>query len=150
MRYFVLDNNGMPYGPADITLLNQWIQEGRVVPTTLLQPEGTQSRLAASTVPGLVFGAGQTYATYTAQPVDTGVSELRAAFICLAVSFFCICLDHVGTVASGLGIFLGYLAYKKGNSVAVVAIVLCALALAAHIFRTFANPILPGLPGMSG
>lgn len=125
------------FGPADIPTLNVWVAEGRIVPTTLLQLEGSQSRIAASTVPGLVFGQGQTYAAYTPQPTDTGQSELRAAWIAFAMSFFCVCINHVSTVASGFAVFLGFLAFRKGNSTAVVVMILGAIGLVFHLWATF-------------
>ena len=39
MRYFVIGANGELYGPADIATLNQWIAEGRLTPTSMLQEE---------------------------------------------------------------------------------------------------------------
>jgi len=137
VRYFVVADNGQMFGPADIPTLNVWIAEGRVIPTTLLQLEGSQSRMAASTVPGLTFGSGQTYASYTPQSLDNGQSELKGAWIAFAMSFFCFCVNHVSTVASGFAIFLGYLAYRKGNSTAVIVMVIAGLSLAFHLWATF-------------
>ena len=141
MRYFVLGEDGQTYGPADLATLNQWVLEGRIVPTTLLQPEGTQRRMAASTVPGLVFQQGHTYNSYTPQIADGGQSEIKAAWIALVLSFVCCgCINHVGTVASGFSIFLGYLGFKKGNSSALIIMILGSLSLAFHLYITF-NPI---------
>ncbi len=56
MNYFVLTSDGQKYGPADIALLNQWIAEGRIQPTAMLQEEGTNLQVRASTVPALKFG----------------------------------------------------------------------------------------------
>jgi hypothetical protein len=57
MRYFVIGDDGKRYGPADLEALNQWIQEGRLLPTTLLEEEGSGARIAAQAVQGLNFPA---------------------------------------------------------------------------------------------
>lgn len=55
MRYFVIGDAGQKYGPSDIAGLNQWITEGRLLPTTMLEDEASGMRSAASAVPGLRF-----------------------------------------------------------------------------------------------
>ncbi len=55
MRYFVITDDGNRYGPADLETLNQWIQEGRLLATTLLEEEASGARIAASAVPELTF-----------------------------------------------------------------------------------------------
>lgn len=57
MKYYVIWPDGQKFGPADVDTLNQWIQEGRVTPTTELESVATMARLSAASVPGLVFGA---------------------------------------------------------------------------------------------
>ncbi|MBN9502050.1 MAG: hypothetical protein BGO01_10460 [Armatimonadetes bacterium 55-13] len=53
MKYFVVLPDGQRFGPADLPLLNQWASEGRILPDTLLEEEGTLRRLSASALPGL-------------------------------------------------------------------------------------------------
>lgn len=55
MKYYVIWTDGQKFGPADVDTLNQWIQEGRVTPTTELESVATMARLSAASVPGLVF-----------------------------------------------------------------------------------------------
>jgi hypothetical protein len=38
-RYYVIAENGQKYGPANVATLQQWVEEGRVVPHTKLQHE---------------------------------------------------------------------------------------------------------------
>jgi hypothetical protein len=57
MRYFVVADDGTKYGPADVETLQGWISEGRLLPTTLLEDEGSGARIAASAVQGLNFPA---------------------------------------------------------------------------------------------
>lgn len=63
MRYFVYAPDGQRYGPADVPTIQQWVSEGRLLPTSLMESEISGERCAASTVPGLIF-PGQ------AQPVQ--------------------------------------------------------------------------------
>jgi hypothetical protein len=55
VRYFVIGSQGERYGPADLNMLNQWAQEGRLLPTTFLEQEGSPVRFPASTLAGLMF-----------------------------------------------------------------------------------------------
>jgi hypothetical protein len=55
MLYYVITDDGNRYGPADVETLSGWIAEGRLLPTTLLEEEGSGARIAASAVPGLNF-----------------------------------------------------------------------------------------------
>ncbi|MBV6458881.1 MAG: hypothetical protein HONBIEJF_02020 [Fimbriimonadaceae bacterium] len=59
MEYYVLGADGNKYGPADVPTLNTWAQEGRVLPTTLLEDFQTGQKLQASAVVGMQFpGSG--------------------------------------------------------------------------------------------
>lgn len=55
MRYFVVGPNGERYGPADVAMLSQWVQEGRVLGHHLIEVEATGQRIQAAQIPGLVF-----------------------------------------------------------------------------------------------
>ncbi len=39
MRHFVHGSDGKKYGPADLDLLLEWREDGRIAPETLLEPE---------------------------------------------------------------------------------------------------------------
>lgn len=54
MEYFVL-LGGQKYGPADQTVLNQWIAEGRIVPDTMLEEAASGRAVRAADLPGLQF-----------------------------------------------------------------------------------------------
>lgn len=80
MRYSVIAADGSQYGPVDIATLNQWIAEGRVLPTTMLVAEnGTQ--IQASAVAGLYFGpaAGAPPAGPASGTVPPGSPEMGHA-----------------------------------------------------------------------
>lgn len=55
MQYMVIWNDGQKFGPADLTVLNEWIAQGRITPTTELESVVDGSRLQAGSLPGLVF-----------------------------------------------------------------------------------------------
>jgi hypothetical protein len=55
MRYFVIGPDGSKYGPADLASLNAWAAESRVLPSTMLEEEGTGRQIAARDVIGMVF-----------------------------------------------------------------------------------------------
>jgi hypothetical protein len=55
MRYFVIGDDGQKYGPADVPTLNQWITDGRLLATTIVENEATGERMSAQAVPGLNF-----------------------------------------------------------------------------------------------
>ncbi len=141
LRYFILAPDGQPYGPADIPTINQWIAEGRILPTTLLQPEGSTMRVAASTIDGLVWGANQTFQAYTPQAVSTGRLELRASWVCLAGSLVLCCLPVGFHVVAGIaGILFAVIAYRKGNQIALASLVLNLLLLALIVFQIQGKP----------
>ena len=55
MRYYVIAEDGNRYGPADMALLETWAREGRITPTTFLEPELGGARVDAATMPTLQF-----------------------------------------------------------------------------------------------
>lgn len=55
MRYFVLDDAGNQYGPADLLTLQQWVTEGRVLAATKLKEEMSGTVVPAGEVTGLTF-----------------------------------------------------------------------------------------------
>lgn len=57
IKYFVIAADGQKYGPADVPALNNWIAEGRLQPTTMLQEENSTLQVEARGVPALKFVA---------------------------------------------------------------------------------------------
>jgi len=55
MNYWVLGATGDKYGPADLTVLNQWAAEGRITAATELEEVETGNRLRATEVAGLML-----------------------------------------------------------------------------------------------
>ena len=126
MRYYIHAVDGQVYGPIELEGINEWIAQGRVVPTTLLQPEGSQSRIAATTVPGLTWGDNQTFQAYTPQALSTARYELSGSWAAFAASVILCCLPSFGVhLTLGLGgLILATMAYRKGRVWAVVPLIL--------------------------
>ena len=111
------------------------------MPTTLLQPENSSMRVAASTIDGLMWGENQTFQVYTPQSVSTGRLELRASWVCLAGSLVLWCLPVGFHVAAGIaGVLFAVMAYRKGNQVALASFVLNLLLLALVVFQLQGKP----------
>lgn len=72
MQYMVIWSDGNKYGPADLTLLNQWAAEGRITPDTELEPVAGGPTIKAGTLPGLVIPGAS--APVTAESASMGVS----------------------------------------------------------------------------
>ena len=53
MGYYVIAHDGNRYGPADISTLQQWVREGRIVANTTLEDEFTGTKIRASLLPEL-------------------------------------------------------------------------------------------------
>jgi hypothetical protein len=135
VRYYIHAVDGQVYGPVDINGINQWIAEGRVVPTTLLQPENSQMRVAASTVQGLNWGSGQSFQAYTPQVLSTAKYELSGSWACFLSSMVICCLPFGVHISLGIGgLVLAAMAYRKGYSIALLPLLLNLLLIAAFIF----------------
>jgi hypothetical protein len=107
VRYYVISSDGQRYGPADLPTLNQWIQEGRLLPNQMLEDEASGQRMPASSVSELNFPAqgaqqpgqptyapGQPYQQHYQRPEfggDDGAGDLKSAWI-YAVLGLCCCL----------------------------------------------------------
>jgi hypothetical protein len=142
--YFIHAVDGQVYGPVDLNGINQWIAEGRVVPTTLLQPENTQIRVAASTVTGLTWGAGQTYQAYTPQKIDLGFNELRASWVCFGASVVLCCMSEGFHLMAGFfGIATAVVAYRKGRMIALAPLLLNLILLSLFAMNKFGTVSFP-------
>lgn len=125
MRYYIHAVDGQVYGPVELDGINQWIAEGRVVPTTLLQPENSQMRVAASTIQGLNWSSGQSFQAYTPQVLSTAKYELTGSWICFVTSMILCCLPFGVHVSLGVGgMILALMAYRKGRSIALLTLIL--------------------------
>lgn len=73
MQYYVIWDDGQKFGPADVSVLNQWATENRINPNTQLESVVDGSRVAAKDVPGIIFaqGAVPMQPAQPAQPVQS-------------------------------------------------------------------------------
>lgn len=122
MRYYVVGSKNELFGPADITTLNQWISEGRLVPTSMMQEEGGGARFVASMLPGLTFSAAYPRGGIPTVQADDGSAEMKNAWTYGIVGIFCF-----GVILGPLGLVAAIKAKKKGHPQAVGGIVLCSL-----------------------
>ena len=131
MQYFVISPNGQKYGPADVQTLNTWVQEGRVVSTSMLEDAATGQIIPVDQVPGLVIvPATPNYQNPHAQyprgqmvgGFDNGESDLRTAWtfaiigvVCSFVIGICCSFFSLFNIFSILGLVYCSNAKKKGN-----------------------------------
>ena len=123
MRYFVIGSTGELYGPADIPTLNQWITEGRLLPTSMVQEELGGARFAASLLEGLVFpGHYPRPGMVGSQQLDDGSAEMKNAWTYGIIGFFCF-----GIILGPIGLAYAIKAKQKNHPQAIGAIALCAI-----------------------
>src|ERR1041385_4904561 len=102
--FFVIDPSGQQYGPADQATLAQWVQEGRITPSTTIRAVRTGQTMVASAIPGLFPAAygGSLYSSppqpYVAYPRGQGMAgssnDLVIAWVSSIVGIvcaFCVC-----------------------------------------------------------
>lgn len=145
MDYFVVGPDGTEYGPANLSALTTWAEQGRVLPSTMLKVAATGEFVVASSVEGIfpqesqraihpspVVPArelGADYAAPTYKPsVDDGKSELIGSIIrsVLAIFFFFF-LHGIGLVFAGYGLYYGIQAKAKGHKLGTVALGISAV-----------------------
>jgi len=179
VKYFVILPDGQRFGPADIQLLNQWAAEGRVLPTTMLEQEGTQMQIPASSVPGLALsapgpfstppqGMGQapgagphSYAGYYRPPNamggDLGHNDLTLAWVFSSLGL-CVCFlggccnlfGLLGLLGSILGLVFSTRAQQKGNPGAQAAKVFSWVVFSLQIIGIIALLGLFGIGLLGG
>lgn len=153
MTYFVYSQDGQKYGPADLPTLQQWIQDGRVTPQTMLEDTSTGFRAFAGHTAGLNFtlaphfasqpgpGTHNPYATapsanqvaYPRVSSDQGDKEYRTAWWCFWLSFFPCCTVFIAS----FGVYNADLAKRKGHpnwqSAFIANIVMLSLSVISYI-----------------
>lgn len=148
MTYFVLAHDGQRYGPIDLNGLNQWAQEGRVGPATVLIDVATNQQMMARDLPGLVLpspagpsmpGTGAAYypRPQTMPPMgNTGDTDMTIAWVCGGLGLLCCPLISIA------GIVYGIKASQLGNKAGTAAAIFSGVTLfigicsSAFVFRT--------------
>ena len=147
MRYFVVADDGSKYGPAEVSLLNVWIEEGRLLPKMVLEEEGTHHRVAAASIEQLDFYVLE--APAPPSPTDLVPSEVAALvydvsvtheseradmFLSWAMVVVTLCLSGVKLMAGYIGAFtalLGIVAAWKAKDRGFEG---ASVALAMNVF----------------
>lgn len=142
MRYYVIAPDGQRYGPAEVSTLNEWAAEGRLLPTQMVEDETSGVRTAASSLEGLIFPAaapstpvtppagysgGQPYQQHYARPGyagDDGSKDMNQAWIFGVLGFFC-----CGLIFGILGLQAANRAQAKGHPSANAARILNIIVL---------------------
>jgi len=144
MSYYVIDAAGNPYGPAELSLLQHWAQEGRVQPSTTIRDAATGRQMVASNVPGLFAphgsptygspGAATPYSSSPYQPSgaapayyprpyagDDGSRDAIAAWVLgiLSIILVPVCCALVGLPLGIIGVFFARRAQSKGSNAQV-------------------------------
>ncbi|MGI6295241.1 MAG: TM2 domain-containing protein [Armatimonadota bacterium] len=132
MSYYVIAEDGSRYGPADIQQLSQWVTEGRVSASTVLEDETTGQKVAASSVLELAFTPAaassgmppmQQAAPPSNQPFQssvpyqTGVAGANKSKTAAGI---------LGILLGGLGIHRFYLGYTAIGIAQIVVTVITA------------------------
>jgi hypothetical protein len=140
LAYYVIGQDGGRYGPADIAQLNQWALENRLSPSSMLEEEGTGSRIVASQLAGLWFPAQNPQGPLSSGPSDQpfsgymrpqqvaptsgGQTEVTLAWVFGSIGFLCCPI-----VFSVAGIILASVAKNKGNPSGGNALIFCIVSL---------------------
>jgi len=120
MRHFVHGPDGQKYGPADFAMLQQWRDEGRLTPDTMLEPEVGGTPFSAKDVPGLFAPPaqipfeqpGSNFANYPYQaPNNPVLTKFVVAASILGVVSLCACWPCLGPAA----IYCAYKARSMGS-----------------------------------
>jgi hypothetical protein len=151
MNYYVVGPDGQKYGPGDVVVLNQWAQQGRVTPTTVLEDAATGARFAASQVQGMVFAPapGSDYAqppTYQQYPrtgygvSDSGDGDYQKALIFGILGLLCCPL-----IFSSIGIYYASLAQRKGHPKSQTIMTFCIASLViGFVLGAILNTVVSG------
>lgn len=163
VHYFVLSPSGQKYGPADMATLQQWIAEGRLLPTSHLESADGMSRYMASQLPGLRFDnpgypQGGVIQTPYSPPISPGFGgnptgfrfgmgaspmvggskdATYAMWLATAVILLCACIPAVGFFMSVAALVLAYRAQRSGDYRARNAIALSWFALLLSLASQF-------------
>jgi hypothetical protein len=163
MRYFVLSDDGGRFGPAEIATLATWVTEGRILPTTKLEEEGSGAKMAASGVSGLSFSPpppgpssakgpamsaspnnpySASYAQNSQAPSEEGKTEVIFSWVLGGLSFVLCCVG-LGWILAGIGAFLGYRAKEKGHRSGQAAMIF-NIIVATIMFLIFVVGLVAG------
>jgi hypothetical protein len=162
MPYFVVGLDGEKFGPADVLTLNHWVQEGRIVPETMLEDVSTGQQVLASSIPELVFPVATSFAHGNPQSnyprqrhvvsADEGAKDLETAWLFATtgiigsiVFLFCCPVFSVLNVLSIFGIVYSLKAAKKGSPNTRGAMICSIIGLVLGILIVIGFVVIVGL-----
>lgn len=154
MGYYVQGGDGRKYGPADEATLRVWMGEGRVLPDTWLEEEGSGRRVLAKDLLGQAQSQPQSpYASpgafsqppgpaspYPRQSYATsnGQTEVVIGWVCAVISLGC-CPPGFGAAA----IILGFNAKKKGHpggqTLIIAAVIMMVVGIVVGVMLGLGN-----------
>ncbi|MBI1331713.1 MAG: hypothetical protein GC165_02420 [Armatimonadetes bacterium] len=135
MQFYVVDESGQRYGPADFMTLNQWAQQGRILPHTVLEEVGTGRQTTAAQLQGLTIPNENAYRSpYQTSPnVYPRIVESQADKLAGWAKALGICGLLCCPIFSVIGIFVGIAAHTQGSTKARGPIILCVVTLLISI-----------------
>jgi hypothetical protein len=143
-RYIVVLPNGERYGPATVAVLAQWVAEGRVLPSTLVEIEGSGQVMTAATVPGIDFSQSRPPVGSPTPATDArwlppvslslkqpGDDEATVSGCLSGSSLLCACCG-LGLAPAALALVLALVARHKGSPKASIVLWFAGFALALN------------------
>jgi hypothetical protein len=132
MQYFVLSHDGQQFGPVDLQTLNQWVQQGRILPHTLIVEAHSGRRVPAAQIAGLNLPTPQQQIPYSPRDYPRIVESQgdKQANIAKALGITGIFLCPVFTL---IGIVYAAMAIQNGSEKGKSAMVVCLGSLGIMI-----------------
>lgn len=163
MRYYVLDIQGNRFGPADISLLNEWAAQGRIAPNTVLIDESTGVQLVATQLQGLAlpmhppgfaapmgsqaaYPPGSTpFGSAPGRAIDGSWEATTSMWLSGVSLLLCLCIPLLGIFPAIAGIVYAKGALRKGAATGSTAMVLAIGALGAQILAIIIGASMLGM-----
>ena len=154
MNYYVIAADGQKYGPADVTTLNHWAQERRVLITSMLEDAVTGEQIPATSLPGIIFPTAAPGSQNFQQPnyqyapgfgySDDGAADIKRTWIFGGLAFIPCCLFSL--VFGIIAITSASTAQKKGHPQGgtAMAFAICSL-VGGLLFGFFLRALFAGI-----
>ena len=148
MQHYVHGADGTKYGPADLAMLLEWKAEGRIGPSTMIEPEIGGTPFEAKGLEGLFpeleerqyYGqADWGYAPETLPtPSDLLVQRLATMTWVFGIAAFLCCPLPAGLASIICAVMANARGHRQGKLLIVYAVTCCALALVVIAFASVA------------
>jgi hypothetical protein len=153
LSYYVVDPSGQKYGPADLPLLQQWVREGRIVPTTSVFEEASGQTMVASSMPALYPPIGMQAPTLGAPgvyypPPNQGRGQLPDVNLAwgFAVASILVvpCCGIVSIAFGAMGILFAKKAQAQGFGTTQAPLIISIVGICIGLLVTFL-PLVGGI-----